>query len=174
MVLLVVDTQKALVNHELFGFEEFVQNIQGLITTARDHNIEVIYVVHDDGIGSDLTKGTEGFEIYEKFCPMADEKIFIKTVNSAFKESGLLEYLRSKEETDIIIAGLQTDKCIDATVTCGFEHEFHVIVPAYANSTVNNHFMSAEKSYHYHNEYLWNGRYAECISVNETIERMNR
>ena len=174
MVLLVVDTQKALVNHKLFGFEKFVLNIERLITTARNHNIEVIYVVHDDGIDSDLTKGTEGFEIYEKFSPMAEEKTFVKTVNSAFKDTGLLEYLRSKEETDIIVVGLQTDKCMDATVTCGFEHGFHVIVPAYANSTVHNHFMSAEKSYYYYNEYMWNGRYAECITVDETIERMNR
>ncbi len=127
---------------------------------------------HDGGIGNKLTKGTDGFEIYEKFQPMNDEKIFDKKVNSAFKETGLLEYLIDKGEKDIIIIGLQTDYCIDATIKCGFEHGFNIIVPAYANATVNNKFMSAEESYKYYNEFMWNGRYAECISLDETIKRM--
>lgn len=103
---------------------------------------------------------------------MNHEKIFDKRVNSAFKETGLLEYLIDKGEKDIIIVGLQTDYCIDATIKCGFEHEFNIIVPAYANTTVNNKFMSAEQSYQYYNEFIWNGRYAECISLDETIKRM--
>ena len=56
MVLLVVDTQKALVNDELYNYNEFIDNIQLLIKKARENNVEVIYVVHDDGIGSGLTK----------------------------------------------------------------------------------------------------------------------
>jgi Amidases related to nicotinamidase len=46
----------------------------------------------------------------------------IKNVNSAFRDTGLLDYLHEKEEDTIIIVGLQTDYCIDATVKCGFEH----------------------------------------------------
>lgn len=172
MVLLVVDTQKLIVNQKLYEFDKFVSNVERIIHEARKSNIEVIYVRHDDGAGSELTKGTDGFEIYEKFQPMENEKIFDKKVNSAFKETGLLEYLKDKGEKDVIIVGLQTDYCIDATIKCGFEHGFNVIVPAYANTTVDNKFMSAEQSYKYHNEFMWKGRYAECISVEETIERM--
>lgn len=172
MVLLVVDTQKLITNKELYKFDTFVDNVKELIHEARANNIEVIYVRHDDGVGNELTKGNDGFEIYEEFKPMEQEKIFDKKVNSAFKESGLLEYLIDKREKDIIIVGLQTDYCIDATIKCGFEHGFNIIVPAYANTTVDNKFMSAEESYKYHNEFMWNGRYAECISVDETIKRM--
>ena len=35
--------------------------------------------------------------------------------------------LREKGENDIIIVGLQTDFCIDATIKCGFEHGFHIL-----------------------------------------------
>jgi len=155
MVLLVVDTQKLITNENLYEFDMFVSNVKKIIHEARENNIEVIYVRHDDGIGNELTKGNDGFEIYEKF-----------------QGTGLLEYLIDKEEKDIIIVGLQTDYCIDATIKCGFEHGFNIIVPAYANTTVNNKFMSAEQSYQYHNEFMWNGRYAECISLDETIKRM--
>lgn len=172
MVLLVVDTQKLITNEKLYKFDTFVSSVNELIREARANNIEVIYVRHDDGVGSELTKGTDGFEIYEKFEPINDEKIFDKKVNSAFKGTGLLEYLIDKEEKDIIIVGLQTDYCIDATIKCGFEHGFNILVPAYANTTVNNKFMLAEQSYQYYNEFIWNGRYAECISLDETIKRM--
>ncbi|MGL6108418.1 MAG: isochorismatase family protein [Romboutsia sp.] len=110
----------------------------------RENNIEVIYVRHDDGPENESTKATSCFEIYEKF----------------------------KDEKDIIIVGLQTDYCIDATIKCGFEHGFNIIVPAYANTTVDNTFMTAEQSYKYYNEFMWNGRYAECISLDKTLNRM--
>ncbi|RDY25642.1 cysteine hydrolase [Romboutsia weinsteinii] len=172
MVLLVVDTQKLITNEKLYNFHEFVSNVEELIDTARENNIEVIYVRHDDGEGSELTKGSDGFEIYEKFKPCNNEKIFDKKVNSAFKDTGLLDYLTTKKEKDIIVVGLQTDYCIDATIKCGFEHGFNIVVPAYSNTTVDNVFISAEQSYKYHNEFMWNRRYAECISLNETIKRM--
>ena len=57
MVLLVVDTQKLLVNNQLYNFENFIKNIKDLISTARESKIEVIYVVHDNGSGTDLTQG---------------------------------------------------------------------------------------------------------------------
>lgn len=173
MVLLVVDTQRLITNNQLYNFDVFVSNVEKIIHEARSSNIEVIYVRHDDGIGTELTKGTDGFEIYEKFKPIGEEKIFDKEVNSAFKGTGLLEYLIGKGEKDIIIVGLQTDYCIDATIKCGFEHGFNIIVPANTNTTVNNRFMSSEQSYKYYNELIWNGRYAECISLEQSIKRMS-
>lgn len=173
MVLLVVDTQKLITNEKLYNFNAFVSNVEKIISEARKNDIEIIYIRHDDGPGSELTKGTDGFEVYEKFQPISNEKIFDKKVNSAFKGTGLLEYLMDREEKDIIIVGIQTDLCVDATIKCGFEHGFNMIVPAYANTTVDNKFMSAEQTYKYYNEFIWNGRYAEYITMDETIRRMS-
>ena len=61
MVLLVVDTQVLITNEKLYNFNEFVANVENLINTARKNNIEVIYVRHDDGENSELTKGKSGF-----------------------------------------------------------------------------------------------------------------
>lgn len=66
-------------------------------------------------------------------------------MNSAFKDTGLVEYLAENNEKDIIIVGLQTDKCINATVISGFEYGFNLIVPAFANSTINNNYMDSQK-----------------------------
>ncbi len=172
MVLLVVDTQRLITNPDLYNFNAFENAVKTLITAARENNVEVIYVRHDDGAGAELTKGTPGFEIYEDFYPQPDEKIFDKTVNSSFKGTGLLEYLTKKNVRIVAVVGLQTDYCIDATIKCGFEHGFKMIVPENANTTFDNAFMTGEQSYKYHNEFMWKDRYAECISVEETIARM--
>lgn len=174
MVLLIVDAQRAITNKALYRFDTFVSNVKQLLDTARKCGIEVIYIRHDDGPGEPLSKGNDGFEIYDEFKPAPGEKIFDKTVNSPFKGTGLPEYLKSKEENQLIIAGLQTDYCIDAAVKCGFEHGFEIMVPEYSNSTFDNEFMSAEQSYDYYNKYMWNGRYAKCLSVTETLDIMKK
>ena len=55
----------------------------------------------------------------------------------------------------MMVCGIMTDFCINATVEAGFEHGLHMIVPAYANSTLDNEYMTGEQSYHYYNEFLW-------------------
>lgn len=174
MILLVVDTQKLIMNNDLYEFQTLVYRIKTLIDKARNNEIEVIYIRHDDGAGKELTKGTPGYEIYEEFQPMPNERVFDKNGNSAFKDTGLLDYLHEKGEDTIVIVGLQTDYCIDATVKCGFEHGFKMIVPANTNSTIDNAYMTAENSCKYYNEFMWNGRYAECISFEKTLELMSR
>ena len=97
MVLLVVDTQKGIVDERLYAFKTFVSNIRELIRTAREQGIEVVYVQHDDGPGTGFSIGDDEFEVYSGFAPLLTEKRFVKTVCSAFKkESGLLEYLTEK------------------------------------------------------------------------------
>lgn len=172
MVLLVVDTQNLITKPGLFQFELFESRVKELIKQARSNGMEVIYVRHDDGAGTQLTKGTDGFEIYDGFKPAVGEKIFDKKVNSPFNGTGLLEYLREKEEHTIIAVGLQTDYCMDATVKCGFEHGFKMIIPANTNSTFDNDFMSGEMTYKYYNIMMWNGRYAECIPFEKTLDLM--
>lgn len=173
MILLVVDTQKAIVSDALYQFELFEYRVKELIKTARKNQIEVIYVRHDAGEGSELTKGMEGFEIYEEFRPLEGEKIFDKKYMSAFKGTGLLEYLKEKGEDTIMLIGLMTDYCIDATVKAGFEHGFHMLVPSKANSTVDNAFMSAEKTYNYYYETMWKNVFCEATSFRDSLAILN-
>ena len=42
MVLLVVDTQKAITNSDLYQFELFEANVKALIHKARQNDIEII------------------------------------------------------------------------------------------------------------------------------------
>ena len=173
MILLVVDTQKGCFNERLFAFEIVRDNIKQLISVARENNVEVIYVQHDDGPGTDLDKFTDNYEIYEEFAPRDGEKHFEKNVNSAFHPmTGLTEYLLSKDEKDIIVIGVSTDYCMDATIKSGFEKGFNIYVPEYTNSTYDNPYFDKETAYHYFNEFMWNKRYAKVISFEQAIQML--
>ena len=171
MLLLVVDTQKGCFNENLYLFETIKKNIKQLISLARENNVEVVYVQHDDGPGTDLDKSADNYEIYEEFAPRDGEKRFEKNVNSAFHPmTGLTEYLQSKGEKDIIAIGVSTDYCMDATVKSGFERGFNIIIPEYTNSTYDNPYFDKEAAYHYFNDFMWNKRYAKVISFKQAIQ----
>ena len=171
MILLVVDTQKGCFNENLYLFETIKKNIKQLITLARENNVEVVYVQHDDGPGTDLDKSADNYEIYEEFAPRDGEKRFEKNVNSAFHPmTGLTEYLQSKGEKDIIVIGVSTDYCMDATVKSGFEKGFNIIIPEYTNSTYDNPYFDKEAAYHYFNDFMWNKRYAKVISFKQAVQ----
>lgn len=173
MVLLVIDTQKGITNSNLFEFEKITGNIRTLIEKARQNNVEVVYVQHDDGPGSGFTKGDLDFEIYDAFAPNENEKIFYKTVNSCFHpQTGLDSYLKEKNENQVMIVGLQTDFCIDASVKSAFERGYKVIIPAYTNSTTDNEYFSKSTAYHFYNDFMWSKRYASCISFDKAVRML--
>ena len=171
MVLLVVDTQKGCFNENLYLFDTVRENIKRLISLARENKMEVLYVQHDDGPGTDLDKNADNYEIFEEFAPVDGERCFEKNVNSAFHPmTGLTEYLQSKGEKNIIAIGVSTDYCMDATVKCGFEQGFNLFIPAYTNSTYDNPYFDKETAYKYFNEFMWPKRYAKCISFDEAVK----
>ena len=170
-VLLVIDTQKGIMDDRLFEFEKISRNIKNLIDTARKNSVEVVFVQHDDGAGSGFSVGDEDFEIFDDFKPKESERVFVKSVNSALhKSTGLCEYLLEKGVKQIITVGLQTNFCIDATIRTGFDAGFKMIVPEYANSTFSNDYMSAAVTYHYYNDFLWKDRFANCVSMAEAVK----
>ena len=170
MVLLVVDVQKGIVDERLYAFEKFVSNIRKLIETAREHGVEVCYIQHDDGPGTGFSIGDDAFEVYSEFQPMPAEKP--GSACEAIEET--IDYLTAKGEKDVMVCGIMTDFCINATVEAGFEHGLHMIVPAYANSTLDNEYMTGEQSYHYYNEFLWPKRYADCVSMDRALALLKK
>lgn len=141
-----------------------------IIDAARKNNVEVIYVQHDDGPGTGFSFGDKDFEIADQVAPKENEKIFIKTINSCFGNNDLANYLRESREKDLMIVGLQTNFCIDASVKSAFERGYKVIVPKGTNSTFDNDYMDRETTYKYYNDMMWPERFASCISVDDAIK----
>jgi nicotinamidase-related amidase len=172
IALLIVDVQNALVLAEPFAVNEVISNIKRLIKTCREHNVEVIYIQHNDKIGGELEPNSEGWKIYGEISPNANEKVICKNYNSAFKETNLKEYLNNKCINQLIITGMQTEYCFDTTCKVAFEYGFKVIIPEKTNTTFNNGNILAKDLYEHYNFNIFNGRFGIVESIENTLERL--
>ena len=173
MILLVVDMQKCLVDEELYDYNSFVEKTVKLNDAARKNRVEVIYVQHDAGPGSGLSAGDDGFEIADQVSPEEGEKVFVKTINSCFGNKEFKEYMEQQEDKRLMVIGLQTNYCIDATVKSAFERGYEVIIPEGTNSTFDNDYMTGETTVQYYNEDVWDG-VADVISFEEAMDMMDK
>lgn len=169
-VLLVVDVQTALIKGHPYNEKKVIDNIRELISTARDNEKEVVYVRHDVRKGEKLELGTDEWQIYADVAPNSSEVIFNKQYNSAFYKTGLRRYLESKQIDTIILVGLQTEYCIDATCKSAFDYGYKVIIPEETNTTFDNEYLSGDKLYEFYNYKIWNKRFANVIPVKDVIK----
>ena len=169
MILLVVDMQEGIVDEELYNYDAFLAKTVRLIDTARKNGVEVVYVRHDAGPGSGLSAGDEAFEIAARVSPEKGEKVFTKTINSCFGNLEFREYMEQQQDKRLMIIGLQTNYCIDATVKSAFERGYEVIIPEGTTSTVDNDYMTGETTVRYYNEDVWDN-VADVIPFEEAVE----
>ena len=169
MKLIVIDMQNALMDDELYDLNGLLENVAKIIKTARENQIEVIHVQHDAGPGTGFSVGDEAFEITEEAAPIEGEKVFVKKINSCFGNRDLAAYLEEAKDDTLMIVGLQTNFCIDATVKSAFERGFHVIIPEGTNSTFDNPYMSGETTCAYYFNEVWPDLFAECVSLDEAL-----
>ncbi len=172
MVLLVVDVQTALIEGHPYNEHKVIGNIKRLISTARENKIEVIYVRHDGGKGDELEYGTDGWQIYAEVADAAGERIFDKRYNSAFLHTGLKEYLEAGQVDTIVLVGLQTEYCIDATVKAAFEYGYKLIIPELTNTTFDNEYLTGDKLYEFYNHKIWSRRFAAVVTVEEAAKAL--
>ena len=174
MILLVVDIQKGITDSRLYAFDTFIDRTVSLIGAARKNHVEVIYVQHDDGPGTGFSIGDRDFEIADQVKPEAGEKVFIKTINSCFGNKAFTEYMEMQEDKRLMVIGLQTNYCIDATVKSAFERGYQVIIPEGTNSTFDNDYMTGETTYRYYNEHMWPKRFADCVTFDEAMDMIQK
>ena len=173
MILLVVDMQKALVDGELYAYDTFVDKTARLMDAARKNHVEIIHVRHDAGPGSGLSAGDDGFEFADPAVPAAGEKVFVKTINSCFGNREFREYMEQQEDKRLMVIGLQTNYCIDATVKSAFERGFEVIIPEGTNSTFDNDYMTGETTVRYYNEDVWDS-VADVVTFEEAMAMIGK
>lgn len=171
--LLVIDMQRALTEGKAYNGEAVAGNIGRLLKTCRAGEIPVIYVRHDGGKGDELEPGSAGWEIDERLAPMPNERIFEKKYNSAFRETGLREYLARLEARNIILCGMQTEYCIDATCKVAFEYGYHVTIAKGTTTTFDNNFASGKQLCEYFENKIWDRRYAVILPLEQLNMELN-
>ena len=174
MKLIEIDMQKALMDDELYNLTGLLENVAKVVETARNSGVEVIYVQHDAGPGTGFSAGDEGFEIADEVAPRPGEKVFVKTINSCFGNRDFTAYLEAAQDKALMIVGLQTNFCIDATVKSAFERGYDVILPEGTNSTFDNPYMTGEVTYQYYMNEVWPDLFADCVTLDEALALLRK
>jgi len=167
-LLLIVDVQNAIADKKPYLFEQVLANIKTLLEHFREMKLPLIFIQHDDGIGSELEVNTHGWQIVKDITPLSGERVIAKRFNSAFRETGLEKELRDKGIKKLFIVGLQTELCIDTTIRVAFEKGFEVIIPELTNTTVDGKYLKAKEIYEHHH-HLFNNRFGKIVKLQEVL-----
>jgi nicotinamidase-related amidase len=79
--------------------------------------------------------GTEGVDIHASVAPLPGEVVIQKHFPNSFRETPLLYHLRGQDSERLVIAGMMTHMCVDATVRAASDLGFQVLVAADACAT---------------------------------------
>ena len=112
---------------ELVGSEQAGANAARLLAAFRAKGLPVIHIQHVSTRpgASFFLPGTPGVEIHACVAPQGDEPVFQKHFPNSFRGTPLLEHLRQQKITQLSIAGMMTQMCVDtstrAAADLGFE-----------------------------------------------------
>lgn len=140
--LIIVDIQNDYFpggRHTLVGANEAAQKAKQVLTHFRKKGLPVIHV---QGISTDknatfFLPNTNGVEINQAVLPENGEKVIIKHFPNSFRETDLLSYLKDNHIQKLIILGMMTHVCIDATVKAAKDYGFECTVVSDACATLD-------------------------------------
>ena len=162
--------------NELVGSEQASLNAKKVLDKFRKKGDLVVHIQHLSN-RKDATffiPNTKGAEIHKNVAPIKDEKVIVKHFPNSFRETELLSYLEEHKINHLVIAGMMTHMCVDATVRAGKDMGYTIEVIGDACATkdliydnkktvagdVQNSFLSALNYF-----------YASVISTNDFITK---
>ena len=164
--LLVIDIQKDYFPGGKYPLVEplaAAQNAYVLLQCFREHSGHHIHIQHIS-LKPDATffiKGDSGSDIHDSAAHFEGEPIVYKHYPNSFRETNLMELLKEWGIERVVITGMMTHMCVDATARAAADFGFKVIVAEDACATralkygdttipaehVHKAFLAALKSY---------------------------
>jgi nicotinamidase-related amidase len=102
---------------ELVGSEKASKNAKTILEFFRDKKSPIVHIQHiaTSPTATFFLSDTEGVKINKNVEPKGDEKVIIKHYPNSFRETELLDFLRSMQISELVICGMMTHMCIDTT-----------------------------------------------------------
>ncbi|MBM3741007.1 MAG: cysteine hydrolase [Acidobacteria bacterium] len=154
--LVVIDVQQGMFVEPMKPYRpgDVLVTIRALQDRARTEAFPVLHVQHDGGSGHPLARGTSGFAIHARVAPAAGEDVVVKEQCDAFLRTGLDARLRALGIGRLVIAGMQTEYCVDTTIRAAFAHGYKVVLAADAHTTFDSAALKAPDIVAHHNAVL--------------------
>jgi nicotinamidase-related amidase len=102
---------------ELAGSPEAGLQAAKLLRAFRQKSRPIIHIQHISTRpgATFFLPDTKGVQIHESVAPMKNETVFQKHFPNSFRDTPLLEHLRRQQITQLVIAGMMTQMCVDST-----------------------------------------------------------
>ncbi|HET6849635.1 MAG TPA: cysteine hydrolase family protein [Gaiellales bacterium] len=128
--------------HELVGSEQASARAAQVLERFRQAGEPVFHIQHVwEGEGAEFFEpGTEGVEIHDAVRPAGGEPVVQKHYPNSFRETDLEQRLRDAGVTDVVVAGMMTSMCVDATVRAAADLGFGCTVVHDACATLDLEF----------------------------------
>ena len=141
--LLVVDVQQALVDALAPDRRaQFLGTLSDLIERARACAAPVVYIRHAD---EELVSGTPPWHIAAEIAPEPGEIVVEKTFRDSFRETALQDTLATLGVEGLVVCGMQTEYCVDATVREAERRGYRVTLVEDAHATYPDGDASEEQ-----------------------------
>lgn len=131
--LIVIDIQNDYFENgkwELSKAAEASLKARAVIDHFRANNLPIFHIQHlaSDENAPFFHPGTPGAEIHENVLPLEGEKVIQKFYPNSFKDTDLLSHLQSQQVTNLVMVGMMTNMCVDATTRAGKDFGFDCTV----------------------------------------------
>ena len=116
--------------------------------------------------------GPKGIEFHENVEPLQAETVVQKNYPNSFRNTSLLEYLEKESIKHLVIAGMMTHMCVDATTRAAFDYGFKCTVVTDACATKSLSFEDKIiPAAHVHGAFLaaLNNVYAQVITTRDFL-----
>jgi nicotinamidase-related amidase len=138
--LLVIDVQNDYFPQgkmELFGAEQALTQINRLEADFIDKNQPIIYIQHiaKQAQASFFEEGTEGAELHAGLQINENPIIIEKHYPNSFFQTSLKQVLDQLKVDQLVISGMMTHMCVDATSRAAAELGYQPIIIAEATAT---------------------------------------
>ena len=131
--LIIIDIQKDYFpggRMELVGAEAAAQRAKEALSYLRRHNLPVVHIQHITTRpgATFFIPDTDGIPIHPGVAPLAGEPVFVKQFPNSFRDTPLLDHLRGKGIERLVLAGMMTSMCVDATARAAFDLGFQNVL----------------------------------------------
>ena len=154
--ILIIDVQLGMFEESdpVYGGDELLATIGDLLNRARDSGLPVIYIQHSGGDGHPLEPSSPGWPIHPVIAPARDELVSHKRHPDSFQETDLQHELEKRGIKHLIVAGIQTEYCVDTTCRRAYSLGYEVTLVQDAHSTWSTEHLKASQIIAHHNEVL--------------------
>jgi nicotinamidase-related amidase len=168
--LIVIDVQQGMFSHSEnpYDGDGMLSRISSLVERAREASMPVIFVQHDGGPGHPLEKPSEGWKVNPSTGYRDGDLVIEKRNCDAFQDTDLQSTLEKMGVSDLVLAGMMTEYCVDTTCRRAFSQGYKVTLVEDAHSTFSKPHINAEQIIGHHNEIL-----GSSFAVLKAAEQIN-